>query len=155
MKYKLYTFYMFLGLMLVSCGKGKTNETPKNDQDSLAQVTSQAPKTVLLKCVSKGMDEFENPQNNVVLSIDGKDSVLTNILACEDITKADYERLGIPKEATTACGGWWAGAGEYFYAYIKDAQVHVFYGWQAEEQEDEGFHYKELNLKSAKFEHFN
>lgn len=154
MKYTLYTFSILAALMIVSCGKGSTNQTPKNNQDSVAQVTQQAPKTVMLKCVSKGMDEYENPSNDVVLSIDGKDSVIANILACEDITKADFERLEIPKEATTACGGWWAGAGEYFYAYIKDAQVHVFYGWQAEEQEDAGFHYKELNLKAAKFEHF-
>lgn len=146
------TLGMIAGLMFFSCGKGKSNDqSGKNDSLTVQQNTPPSPKTVQLKCKSKGVDEFENPQNDVILSVDGKDTVIARILSCEEITKEQYKDMQIPAEATTACGGWWAGGGDYFYAYIKDGKVKVFRGWQDEGQEDEGYHWEEMDLtKTAK-----
>lgn len=144
-----------LSFVLFSCGKGKGTETT-NKKDSTVTQTPPAPKTVQLKWKDMGSDEYDTPNNDIILSVDGKDSLIASILACDSIAKVDYERMQIPAKATTACGGWWAGAGEYFYAYIENGKVKVYYGWQAEEQEDEGYHWKEMDLNSKKkFEHFN
>ncbi len=140
------TFIFIVSFVLFSCGKAKSNEIVDKKDSVLVPppIPIEEPKTVQLKCISKGEDEYGSPQNDVVLSIDGKDSVIAKTLACEDITNADYKRLDIPSEATTACGGWWAGGGDYYYAYIEDGKVKVFHGWQDEGQNDDGFHWEEM-----------
>ena len=71
-------------------------------------------------------------------------TVIDSAQGCGIIDKADYKDKQIPAEAVAACGGWFAGAGDYFYAIEKNGKIVVFKGWQAEEQEDEGFHWEEV-----------
>jgi hypothetical protein len=134
-----------LSIVLFSCGKAKSTEAvDKKDSTVATQTPPPVPKTVQLKCVDKGMDEYENPLNEVVLSIDGKDSVIALTSACDEITKAQYKEMQIPAEATSACGGWWAGGGDYFYSTLVNGKVKVFRGWQEEGQEDDGYHWEEM-----------
>jgi hypothetical protein len=42
-----------------------------------------------------------------------------------------------------ACGGWYAGAGDYYYALEMKGKIVVMKGWNAEEQTDEGYHYEQ------------
>jgi hypothetical protein len=136
-----------LGFIFYACGTGKTSDKPsKTDTTIVTQTPPIDPATVILKCVDKGMDEYENPINEVVLSINGKDSVIARTSACAEITKAQYKEMQIPAEATSACGGWWAGGGDYFYAVVVNEKVKVFRGWQEEGQEDDGYHWKEMDL---------
>lgn len=142
-------------LMLAACGKGKTNETNIAPKDTVKVDAPVGAQKVELKFVNKGIGKNDEPHNDIVLSIDGKDSVIAEILSCDTIEKVRFKEMGIPAEATTAIGGWWAGAGEYFYAYIKDGKAKVFYGWQSEEQTEEGYHWKEMDLTAKKFNHYN
>ena len=51
--------------------------------------------------------------------------------------------MNIPSNAITACGSWYAGAGDYFYLIPdKRNMLKVFQGWQDEGQETPGYHWK-------------
>jgi len=130
-----------------SCGKSKSNPTGDNKKDSQQMVVSVAQK-VELKCSDKGVGEFDVPINEVILSIDGKDQTIDTInVACASILPVEYKSYQIPTDAQSACGGWYAGGGDYFYAIIKDGKVKIFQGWQDEGQKDEGYHWKEMVIK--------
>lgn len=140
------TFSMIGGLsFLLSCGKGKGDQpTDPIKKDSVEQTTN-IPKVVILTCTDRSADEFDVPINEVGLSIDGKAQILDTIrTACNPISPTEYKSFQIPTDATSACGGWWAGGGDYFYTVIRDGKVKVFQGWQDEGQDDEGYHWKEI-----------
>ena len=75
---------------------------------------------------------------------------MDSINVCNIFGKDEYVSHLIPKDAISACGGWWAGAGDYLYLVYQGDDAVVMAGWQAEEQEDEGYHYKELKRISRK-----
>lgn len=84
------------------------------------------------------------PQFEVSLYLNSSRYIIDTILSCNLYTASDYAKYDIPKEAISACGGWWAGGGDYFYAVVQEDVCTVMQGWQDEEQEDEGFHYERL-----------
>ncbi len=132
--------------LLVSCGKKTTTHT--NTPQDTVKTEIKTPQKAELSCVDKGSDEFDVPINEVVLSIDGKQQTIDTIrTACNIIQPSEYKTYEIPAEATSACGGWWAGGGDYFYSIITEGKVKVFYGWQDEGQEDNGYHWKEMAIK--------
>jgi len=94
-----------------------------------------------------GVDSIEIPHYDVFLSVDGVLTKIKSVNGCADITKESYEQYDIPKEAIVACGGWWAGAGDYYYVIMRDGKPVVFEGWQDEGQDDEGFHWTEITVK--------
>jgi len=131
-----------------SCGKGVNNTTTENTPKDTIKKEIKTPEKVDLKCVDKGVGEFDVPINWVVLSVDGNEQTIDTInTACNVILPTEYKDYEIPLEATSACGGWYAGGGDYFYSIIKDGKVKVFYGWQDEGQEDTGYHWKEMVIK--------
>ena len=112
-------------------------EKSKSAQDSTTQ-----PLEVAFVCHVEMDEELGYPTGTVGVSVNGKEESLGDAQACADIAKEDYERYEMPKEAIAACGGWYAGAGDYFYASRDEKVVKVYQGWQSEEQEDTGFHYE-------------
>lgn len=143
---QIMTIAFFFGLT-ISCGGGGTT-TPETTTDSTAVTTTQptAPTKVELIWNYLGKTDFDAPQNEIVLKVDGKEQKIDTILACDVIAAADYQRHEIPATAVSACGGWWAGGGDYFYAIIENNQAVVYQGWQDEGQEDVGFHWTKMNL---------
>lgn len=60
------------------------------------------------------------------------------------IDQFEYEAMGIPGDALSACGAWWAGGGDYFYLRVSTDQLIVYGGWIEEmAPEDEGYHWEE------------
>lgn len=54
----------------------------------------------------------------------------------------EFREKEIPGEALTACGGWYAGGGDYYYLVInKNNGIDVYHGWQDEGQNDNGYHW--------------
>lgn len=84
------------------------------------------------------------PKSMVSFYLNGKVQTLDTINACQLISEEEYERYGIPVTAASAVGGWWAGAGDYFYAMVEGNVCTVMQGWQDEQQEDDGFHYEQI-----------
>lgn len=87
----------------------------------------------------------ENPTSTIELSAGGNLNPVSKISgSAELIAKADYKSKDIPENAIAACGGWWAGAGDYFYVVAADNKLVIFQGWQDEGQTDEGYHWKKM-----------
>jgi hypothetical protein len=124
------------------------NDAPPENTTDIPTV--KGPEKVALHFVFIGEDEASGaPKNDIMLVVDGKEQKIATILACEKIGVEDYERYGIPVNVPTACGGWWAGGGDYFYARVENGQAVVYKGWQDEMQEDEGYHWEKMDLTKA------
>jgi hypothetical protein len=94
------------------------------------------------------IDEDENPTSAIYVQYNEKKTLIETIHGNASIVDKSEFYLGVPKTAISACGGWWAGAGDYYYIIPSVTGVALYHGWQDEEQEDEGFHWellKELN----------
>lgn len=85
------------------------------------------------------------PAHSVHLMFNEKKIKLANILACETFQAENFEQHQMPRNTMDAVGGWWAGAGEYFYLYKKsDNSYAVNYGQMYEEKETGKYDYTEL-----------
>jgi len=102
---------------------------------------------VKLLCKSMGEDSLGIPHHDVYLLVDGKETKIKGINGCNDISKTDYTTYEIPAAAVSACGGWWAGAGDYYYVIMEDGKPAVYEGWQDEMQKEKGFHWKKINVQ--------
>jgi hypothetical protein len=119
-------------------GKVTISEVPKQESNTKLDVK--------FKIKYAGMDNNETPSSKIYLSISGKEIYIASIqVAAELIEKSDFPKYDIPKNALSACGGWWAGGGDYFYTVQSKSGLTVYQGWQEDgvpEQADFGFHWK-------------
>lgn len=85
------------------------------------------------------------PNSKVSFSVNGKTTFLKKIAGeATETDKAEYARMKIPKNAVAACGAWYAGAGDYFYAVPSAKGYIVYYGWDEEGQATNTYHWKKL-----------
>lgn len=134
---------LLLGLFLFSaCQQKKTNDTTTTEQDP-AETAEPIKMDATFECTQLSQDE-DTPQHLVSLRLNGGLHALDTIMACQTIEREEFGNLGIPAGAVSACGGWWAGAGDYFYAEIDGNVCTVMQGWVDEQQEDEGYHYQQI-----------
>ena len=136
-------------LFLVSCGgkndKKKETTTTPDSSNSVNNIPAETAKSdVKLFCINKGEDSLGTPHFNVMLSVNGKEFKIKTINGCGDIPLAEYKTYDIPAEAVSACGGWWAGAGDYYYVVIRNGKPSLFEGWMDETQKEPGRHWKEI-----------
>ncbi|WP_435355509.1 hypothetical protein [Emticicia sp. SJ17W-69] len=90
-------------------------------------------------------DANGNPSADISLSYNNKIRKISKITGnAELIEKVDFASKGIPKKALSACGAWWAGAGDYFYVINASNQFVVYKGWQDETQTEKGYHWKKF-----------
>ncbi len=137
---------------LVSCGgksdKAKDDKTPLDTAKTAINEPPAAPMGELkLICKDLGVDSMDIPHFNVMLLRDGKETKIKTINACAAIPKEEYKTYDIPAEAIAACGGWYAGAGDYYYIIMLNGKSSVFEGWQDETQSEKGYHWKEISVK--------
>ena len=137
---------------LVSCGsKSDKAKEEKTTPDSTTIATNEPPATapgeLKLICKDMGEDSTGIPHFDVMLLKDGKETKIKTINGCSDIPKAEYKTYDIPVEAIAACGGWYAGAGDYYYITMLNGKPTVFEGWQDETQKEKGYHWKEIIVK--------
>ncbi len=147
-------FFPILLLMafLVGCGsksdKAKEATTPT---DTSKTVVTEPPvaavSPVKLICKEFGEDSLGIPHFDVLLSADGKETKIKSINGCTDIARTEYKTYEIPDTAVAACGGWYAGAGDYYYVVMQNGKPVVFEGWQDESQQEKGYHWKEFKFK--------
>ena len=113
-----------------------------SDADAEVAVTANG----LLECKFLGESEFGAPQNSVLVGFNGSKIAVGKCDGCQKINKKAFSDYEIPSNAISACGGWWAGAGDYFYTVKnKNGGIDVFVGWQDEgqlENDDTSYHWK-------------
>lgn len=135
-------------VFVIACGNKSDKKT--SDADTAVNGKDQpviTEKGIKLICRDMGADSMEIPHYDVYLSVDAVQTKIKSVNGCSDITKESYEQYQIPKDAIAACGGWYAGGGDYYYVILRDGKPVVFEGWQDEGQEDEGYHWKEITVK--------
>lgn len=135
----LFMLPLLASAAIMGCQSGDASAKEKADEPKPMQGF-----TVTLECRELSGPDSETPSAEVALVIAGKRNLLDTISVCQVIEAADYPNHKMPMQTISACGGWWAGAGDYFYAYINGDKVVVMQGWQAEEQTDEGYHYEQV-----------
>lgn len=103
-----------------------------------------APKLSLI-CQAETSKMEGTPAHSVHLLFNDEKIKLADILACELFKKEDFKKHQMPDNTLQACGGWWAGGGEYFYLYQKtNGNYAVNYGQMYEEKETGKYDYTEL-----------
>ena len=92
-----------------------------------------------VKFIIRSKSSEDMPSSDISISVNGKVTFLATISGAATIQNDIGENNSI-----TACGGWWAGAGDYFYAVSSAKGVIVYKGWQDETQEDSGYHWEKF-----------
>lgn len=121
----------------------------KAQSDSMAQLQlldSLTPPEVqqsIVEFVTKYNNSDEMPSTLVSVNInDNLYEIKTVTGQMNPLNKEQFEEMEIPNNAIVAIGGWWAGAGDYFYITFSQKGYEVYHGWQDEMQEDSGYHWK-------------
>ena len=113
------------------------NDSSSSSSDDLPQLN--------FVCKTNPDHSDDIPSNSVSLNLNGKNFHLANILTCEKFAKKDFQNHDIPAKAIDACGGWWAGSGEYFYIEKKPSgRYAIMYGQMYEEKETGKYDYTQL-----------
>jgi hypothetical protein len=136
---------LLLAFFVAACQPNNPQNAEHNTENTAdADRTMGSTVPLGLRCKDLGMDKNEVPHNAILLIQNGVATPIDSVLGCETIEKADYASKQIPADAVAACGGWYAGAGDYFYLVLKNGKPVVYKGWQDEQQEDEGFHWEAM-----------
>lgn len=139
-------------IIFTSCGnktdkKAETTTSSDTTKPVVAEPPVGVEKGVKLICKDLGTDSMEIPHSNILLSVDGVETKIKTINSCAEISKDMYKQMDIPDDAIMARGGWYAGAGDYYYVVTRNGKVSVFEGWQDETQKENGYHWKEISVK--------
>jgi hypothetical protein len=98
---------------------------------------------VELQCETVSADDIA-PESAVYALINQNKVKIATASTCQPILPEEYEHYSIPSDALAAVGGWWAGAGDYFYALEEDGVILFFHGVMSEMQEEDSFRYEKL-----------
>lgn len=95
-----------------------------------------------------GTDASDIPHSVLLLSENGGTTLLDTLsLSLAKIEKEKYAEMGIPPEAIDACGGWFAGGGDYFYVVDRNGKAVVYRGYQEEQDTEKGYHWTAFKAK--------
>jgi hypothetical protein len=77
-------------------------------------------------------DELRNADDNdplavVYLSQLAARQVIDTVYTCSVIAPQMYRTYDIPREALSACGGWWAGRGNFYYALQEGDSIAIMH----------------------------
>jgi len=142
---------LFLAAFFAGCGnksdKAKEATDPTETTKAVVNKPAVSASNVKLICKELGEDSLSIPHFDVLLSADGKETKIKRINGCGDIARTEYKTYEIPDSAIAACGGWYAGAGDYYYVVMQNGKAVVFEGWQDESQKEKGYHWRQITLK--------
>jgi hypothetical protein len=130
--------FLCLCFLLSAC------ESDSMKEDRERNLSSEPPKLSLVYQPETSTMEGA-PAHSVHLMFNEEKIKLADVLACETFKKESYAQYQMPTNTIEACGGWWAGGGEYFYLYQKtNGNYAVNYGQMYEEKVTGKYDYTEL-----------
>jgi hypothetical protein len=127
-----------LATLLFSCQPDRTSSDQEGENEAL---------TIQLVCEDIGSDDTQPYFGVYAIVNESKTKIKEITTMCENITTEEYPALEIPEDAISAVGGWWAGAGDYFYA-AQNGETITFYYAGVDEMQDEPITYQAI----ARFE---
>jgi hypothetical protein len=109
---KRFLLFFLSAMLFFKCASDATNQEKSIEKSTVA---------VKLICEPvAGAYQDVNPQNDVYF-LHGENKVkVGTISTCQNLDASEWSQAGIPDSAFVACGGWWAGGGDYFFV-IQDA----------------------------------
>jgi hypothetical protein len=116
----VYIFTLVLGL-LAACTADPDNEQASN------------PANFRLSAEANANSDEGTPAFNVYLLVGNEKIKVADALACDSLSVEQYEQYGVPDEAISALGCFWAGSGDYFYAIPIKGGIRVYRGFMGEE----------------------
>lgn len=155
---KYFPFLFTLTLLVYSCNPDDSTKIPA------PPAPPEAKKTVEIKNKTDKPDEktttisgkfyithetdseSEMPQSVIYVICQAETTLVAKVMGdAALVERSQFSDMDIPSDAITACGSWYAGAGDYFYLIPdKRNMLKVFQGWQDEGQETPGYHWKKV-----------
>ncbi|MEO1261630.1 MAG: hypothetical protein AAFZ15_22690 [Bacteroidota bacterium] len=144
--FRLISKYLFLCIILFACKSEKAEKKYEERTQEVSTELIEQPADVLLLCkeVATSAEEAEMPSYEVFFQLSESKVKVADILNCETITPDLYKQYQIPKNAISAVGGWWAGAGDYLYIIEEDGNYVIKKGDMDEARETDDYHYKTI-----------
>jgi uncharacterized Zn-finger protein len=142
---KILLLFLTSASLFVACKSDPSTHSGQNPEGAVPGATTEiAPASIKFICQAVEIPNTDSdaPHNEVYLQMGNSRVKVGDILSCETIAKEQYEQYQIPASAIDAAGGWWAGAGDYFYVAEEGGNYVVRQGAMFEEQEDNSYNYK-------------
>jgi hypothetical protein len=144
-KLMYYLFGVAIGLIVYFMFFKTKNPTAQPVQ--LPAQTLPTELNVAFDCKSFGTEDL--PRTVVNCVINGKTWVLDTVSVAKVLDKTEIQQYKMPDNVLSACGGWWAGSGDYYYIVREGDVLNIYKGWNEEDQADTGFHYVKMKTISA------
>lgn len=91
-------------------------------------------------------DEQDTPLTQIALVVEGQEVEIGEGQNITEIEKSDWETYQIPPTALIACGGWWAGFGDYYYVVREEGKLQIMQGFAGEGMDpDELYQYEAIH----------
>ena len=121
-------FLFILSAMFIASCQPAVHEVQEFGYEPFENEGRPARASLVCKVITE--DEHGIPSSEVYVEYKGDLRKVADCHNCNSISSEEYDNYAIPDGATDACGGWFAGAGEYFYIMQYNDRIELFAGWQ-------------------------
>ncbi|MDO6390332.1 hypothetical protein Q4E40_09355 [Pontibacter sp. BT731] len=111
---------------LVACSQKEEAQYERLEQENAVGDVNSWVKADL-QCEEIQNADEENPLAVVYLSQMEMQYVLDTVYTCSVIAPQMFTSFGVPREALSACGGWWAGQGNFYYTLHEGDSISVMH----------------------------
>lgn len=147
MKHLIYTILTVLFFSACNTSPGSSSENTMTDTtNTITKENYSTSQLISAEFIVESLpDTFDMPKSVVHVQIGDQKIEVATITGQVQIFNQE-EMADFPDNAVSACGAWWAGAGEYFYIASNVDGWKIYKGWMEETQEDEGYHWELLQV---------
>jgi hypothetical protein len=133
-------YLLVLCLLLVACDTRQAETIVSTNDASLRYDPDNWIKAEL-ECEEVRNADEDDPQAVIYLSQLGSRHLIDTVYTCSVIAPEMYRTYDIPRHALSACGGWWAGSGRFYYTLLEGDSIAVLQATRQQEQDSLGFQY--------------
>ncbi len=139
MKYAHFIIFVIFFSMACKSDTPSAEKQTESTKTSLSEIQHEAP----IFDIETTTDDQDTSHSIVSVMVGGKKLKITEVNTCEQIKKENFQNYQIPANAIAACGGWWAGGGDYFYILDNGNDNYtVMQGSMDEGQTSDSYNYK-------------
>ncbi|PVY42939.1 hypothetical protein [Pontibacter virosus] len=123
---KLRLLFALYLITLVACNQKEEEQYERLEQEGAVDDVSSWVKADL-QCEEIQNADEDNPLAVVYLSQVEMQYVLDTVYTCSVISPQMFTSFGVPRHALSACGGWWAGQGNFYYTLHEGDSISVMH----------------------------
>lgn len=123
---KLRLFLALYLCTLMACSQQEEEQYERIEQEEVSSDVSTWVKADL-QCEEIQNADEDNPLAVVYLSQMEMQYVIDTVYTCSVIAPQMFTSFGVPRQALSACGGWWAGRGNFYYALQEGDSIAVMH----------------------------